>query len=216
MPAGFKHRSHEQVEREREAGAKVCSRCEEIRVLGEFYSAPRSRDGLQSWCKACYREVRRTRYLTSTQRQRARSRPRAVSSGPRIRKPRLTSEEAKAAKAERHRRWREKNKEHVRAKWREWERSRRDLTVARTNRRRTLVLGAKGTASAEQIQARVDLFGGKCWICCAPSTAIDHVIPLSRNGTNWPSNLRPICKPCNSRKHNKMPKEVTANRASFF
>ncbi len=201
-------------------------------MLGEFYSAPRSRDGLQSWCKACYREVRRTRYLTNREHELARNRKWDLAHRPaparrereivpaperiRAKRPKLPDEEIRRRKAERHRRWRERHKAQIREKWRLWEQSRRDLTVARTNRRRTRLLQAAGRATAEQIRARVVLFGGKCWVCGDSSTAVDHVIPLSKGGTNWPSNLRPICKPCNSRKHDRSPKEVTINRASLF
>lgn len=59
----------------------------------------------------------------------------------------------------------------------------------------------KGHTSAAQMAARWQLFGGKCYICKALATDTDHVIPLSRGGTNWPSNQRPICRSCNAKKH---------------
>lgn len=68
-------------------------------------------------------------------------------------------------------------------------------------------LGAAGICSKEQLQARIEFYGGRCWMCGAPYDAIDHVVPISKGGTNWPANLRPACKPCNSRKHNRSPWE---------
>lgn len=38
------------------------------------------------------------------------------------------------------------------------------------------------------------MFGFRCYVCGGPWEQDDHVIPLSRGGTNWPANLRPICK----------------------
>ena len=64
---------------------------------------------------------------------------------------------------------------------------------------------ALGDVTAEQLQARIDYYGGRCWMCRAPWTCIDHVKPLSAGGCNWPANLRPACTPCNARKHNRWP-----------
>lgn len=64
---------------------------------------------------------------------------------------------------------------------------------------------ALGICTSNQLRARVEMFGGRCWIpgCGKTYEAVDHVIPLSRGGTNWPANLRPICKRHNSQKHAK-------------
>lgn len=70
-------------------------------------------------------------------------------------------------------------------------------------RRRALKNGASGTCTAGQLQARIDFYGGRCWMCGAPYEAIDHVIPLSKGGTNWPANLRPACTSCNSKKKDR-------------
>ncbi len=43
--------------------------------------------------------------------------------------------------------------------------------------------------------------GGVCWLCGKPGADTkDHVRPLSKGGTNDPSNLRPAHRACNSRK----------------
>lgn len=64
--------------------------------------------------------------------------------------------------------------------------------------------GAPGHASRAQVEARFAFWGHRCWICGGPPETIDHVIPISRGGSNWPSNLRPACKACNSRKGAKI------------
>ena len=69
--------------------------------------------------------------------------------------------------------------------------------------------GAPGRASAAQVLARVEFYGGLCWICrTEPADTIDHVKPLRRGGSNWPANLRPACRPCNSRKGARWPFEL--------
>lgn len=62
-----------------------------------------------------------------------------------------------------------------------------------------------GYCSKQQLAWRWEYYGHKCYICLLPATETDHVIPVSKDGTNWPANLRPICKTCNVRKGNKWP-----------
>lgn len=79
--------------------------------------------------------------------------------------------------------------------------SRRKVSLTRRARQ----ANAAGVASIDQITARWDYYGGRCWVCGVVAAALDHVIPISRNGSNWPANLRPICKSCNSSKSNRPP-----------
>jgi 5-methylcytosine-specific restriction endonuclease McrA len=59
----------------------------------------------------------------------------------------------------------------------------------------------------EKLFQRWEYYGNRCYICDAPATATDHVKPLARGGAEYPCNLRPICKSCNSRKGAKWPYE---------
>lgn len=94
-----------------------------------------------------------------------------------------------AEKVERARRWKLAHPERARA----------NSTVC-IHRRRARKLAAAGDATREQIEARMNYYGWRCWMCGEPATAIDHVIALARGGSNWPANLRPACRKCNSRK----------------
>ena len=76
--------------------------------------------------------------------------------------------------------------------------------------RRARERDADGNATAEQIRGRCELYGETCYICGFPAEAIDHVIPLAAGGTNWPANLRPICKTCNSIKAREWPCDFVA------
>jgi 5-methylcytosine-specific restriction endonuclease McrA len=64
---------------------------------------------------------------------------------------------------------------------------------------------AEGTFTAADINGLFENQGGKCLTCDAifstnnPYT-IDHDTPVSRGGSNWPSNLNLLCKGCNSSK----------------
>ena len=50
----------------------------------------------------------------------------------------------------------------------------------------------------------------KCYYCgveLAGGGEIDHKLPVSRGGTNWPDNLTLACTKCNRDKHCKTPDE---------
>ncbi len=86
----------------------------------------------------------------------------------------------------------------------------RDRARAARSRR----LGAEGGHTAADL---ADLFrkqGGKCPACYTAITKsgpakyhIDHVLPLSRGGSDDAANLQLLCGPCNQSKHAKDPYE---------
>jgi len=78
------------------------------------------------------------------------------------------------------------------------------------NNYRARAIEAAGFATPEQIQARWDYYGGKCYICGAEAEATDHVKPLGKGGAQWPCNQRPICNKCNSMKGAKWPYDFSA------
>lgn len=120
------------------------------------------------------------------------------------------------------RRYRERNREKLRAAGLRYRTEERDKVVAqklrwqRDNRdavllqrratemnRRARAAGAPGFLRAS------DMFppNTPCAYCGEPGTATDHVIPLSRGGSNTTDNIVPCCIPCNSSKRNKLPRE---------
>lgn len=49
------------------------------------------------------------------------------------------------------------------------------------------------------------VYSHKCTICGSDKKLeIDHIFPYSKGGTNDPSNLQVLCKPCNIKKSNKL------------
>jgi len=77
----------------------------------------------------------------------------------------------------------------------------REIARNAQRRRKARRMGAAGSCSEAQLRGRWDYYGGLCWLCRAPADTIDHVVALSRGGSEWPANLRPACRSCNSRKH---------------
>lgn len=85
---------------------------------------------------------------------------------------------------------------------REWRRS--NPASTRVSRYRRRFLESTGTISERDWSRLVNHFDGRCAYCgdkC--DVTLDHVVPLSRGGTNTIGNVLPACQPCNSSKHNK-------------
>lgn len=102
----------------------------------------------------------------------------------------------------------EERRKRKRQKRTEWGQRNPLHDIAKNARRRA----AEGYFTHMDIHAIWVKQSGKCAYCevSPPKFHIDHIIPISRGGSNWPSNLQLLCPPCNLRKHNKLPEEMAA------
>ena len=101
-----------------------------------------------------------------------------------------------------------KNAEVRRAKSLEWHYANPEKASAQRSRRRARKLSAEGTHTAEDIQRIGDAQKWKCHWCGKPTKRkyhVDHIVPLSKGGSNWPSNLAITCGYCNLSKHDSDP-----------
>ena len=81
---------------------------------------------------------------------------------------------------------------------------------AQKHNRRALERGADGWHTREDIQIQYERQKGKCYWCgekVDKGYHVDHVVPLSRGGSNWPDNLVIACPSCNQSKSDKLPHE---------
>lgn len=77
------------------------------------------------------------------------------------------------------------------------------------SKRRAKNQACEGTYTKKEWLAILKRHKNKCAHCGTKGTlAVDHIIPLSRGGTNFAYNLQPLCRTCNSIKHAKLPKEA--------
>jgi hypothetical protein len=54
-------------------------------------------------------------------------------------------------------------------------------------------------------RALFDEWGGRCVMCGAPATCIDHIFPKVHGGIGAHANGQPMCSSCNSRKGARIP-----------
>ncbi len=150
---------------------KPCIDCGEVKPLDEFYRHPRMSDGHLNSCKDCRKAYQRSRPYDKEHERR-----------------RNQTEERKKYHAANLKRWRRENP--LKA-------------AAQRDRSRALRLNCEGSYTIEEFGALCEKYGNACLRCGdrdAPLTP-DHVVPLSLGGSNWITNIQPLCRRCNSWKN---------------
>ncbi len=111
------------------------------------------------------------------------------------------------------RRWREENPGKQAAAARRWAKANLGRVAQTEARRRARKRNALTIAfTQDELDARMSMFGLRCWMCRGPFEHVDHVIALARGGPHVLSNLRPACQSCNTAKGSKDWREVMQNR----
>lgn len=79
----------------------------------------------------------------------------------------------------------------------------RDKRLALNRRRQALLNAAPGLTQRERyaLLAEWKRQGRECAYCPALATSLDHVVPVSRGGSNYEDNLVPACLSCNGSKN---------------
>lgn len=102
-----------------------------------------------------------------------------------------------------HRAYCEKNRDAIRATYRAWaqaNRERANLNSRLKKQRRR----AAGVLTAPEWAEILERHGNVCLACGSDGPlTIDHVVPISKGGTNTADNVQPLCGPCNVRKATK-------------
>lgn len=78
-----------------------------------------------------------------------------------------------------------------------------DVIAHLKSRRYARERGATGSHTLDQWEQLKDSYGNKCAFCNQTKKLTkDHIIPLSKGGTDYIENIQPLCKNCNSKKWN--------------
>lgn len=117
------------------------------------------------------------------------------------------------------RRWRAANPELSKAMMREWRAANpekaREYDANNSARRRR----AEGNFSSKDVERLLKLQGFKCAECrksVKTGYHVDHITPIARGGTNWPTNLQILCPPCNQHKHASDPIEFAQRKGRLL
>lgn len=186
---------------------KRCSKCT-IELPIEAFSL-RATGYRTSACRPCRNETEKARQAKNPERHRAQVKA--------WREKNL--EQSKAYQKKYHRELYEKNRVFICARNAAWVKLNPEKQAARTkrwrqahplecrayeHRARTRRFGRKTVELIPNFERWLKTNGDLCVYCHGEFEAIDHVVPLSRGGTNHEDNLVPACKSCNSSKGTKL------------
>lgn len=96
--------------------------------------------------------------------------------------------------------WRIDNPEKFKASVKRWYDAHPEAKARNRNRRRARKAGAEGNHSRAEWTGVCEAYG-RCCAYCGTSAKLTrhHVVPLSKGGSDWISNIVPACGSCNSR-----------------
>ena len=200
--------------------AKVCKGCEVEKDLSEFYVSKTNLDGRMGKCKLCVasrvRENRRERLERYARYERSRA-----SLPHRIEARRKYQEEHKEQISEYKKSWAEINSQRVASLKRDYYERNREEVISRSKKwtddntekvkaakannrrkRRAAKNASGGHFTVEEFDALCSIYGYACLGCGATDRVLeaDHVVPLTKGGSDEISNIQPLCGECNRRK----------------
>lgn len=165
---------------------KQCSRCKKWLSLDSFAHNRSRKDGLQHRCRDCHSACVRQSYGKH-----------------------------RAKRLEQGRRWYQNNQQRHNRRATKWLKAHPLVYIAKNHRYRARKRGLPVNFTAHDWQRALDYFHNACAVCgnTTRKLAADHWIPLADTdcpGT-VPSNIVPLCKPCNSRKKGTPPDDWLHN-----
>jgi len=164
---------------------KDCNKCGETKRLDQFHKNAASKDGLKTMCSACHNADGRRRYKNNPEPDILRAQKWAAANTGRVR--------------ENNRQYHLNNAKKKCDAWRQWRNANPERARLKYHIRRAKQLNNGIFAiSVDEIKR---MLGRVCYLCrIAPSTQIDHILPVSRGGQHSVGNLLGACGPCNRHK----------------
>jgi len=192
---------------------KTCTKCKAEKPKTEFHKSKVYKDGLCYRCKSCVAATSKEWYENNKEYALEKCRIRYSENPSRHQK--LTS----AWKIDNASRVSEKSREYYRANTEKclannkaWRNANPDVCATHRRKRRSSIMKAEGNHCIADVIKILESQRGLCATCGSKlfksgkkKYHVDHIMPLSKGGSNWPSNLQCLCRDCNLRKGAKHP-----------
>lgn len=191
---------------------KTCLRCDVEQILESFPADGSRKDGRHPYCKGCRSAEKKAAYI--------RDRNKILEKASLYRANNLEAIKTRnknyywrdpEQRRAKNRIYTARNAEANRLRAAEWYKNNRErgLLTSRVGlaKRRSLLAAAEGRCTAKNLLAILEQQEHKCKYCDTQLDAgwhADHVLPLSRGGTNWPDNIVITCPWCNLSKHDAL------------
>lgn len=106
----------------------------------------------------------------------------------------------------RSRNWQAANKSRSMSNKKRWMSENPSKSLEYVHKRRSREINAVGIFTSYQWEQLQSIYGNRCLWCGVSNVKLspDHVVPLSRGGTNYIENIQPLCRSCNSKKSAKI------------
>ena len=182
---------------------KTCSVCGHSKFITQFYKSKGEKDGHQYCCKSCH-NARTLRWREENPEKNQERIQRDISSDRHKSYNERYYSEHKDLYRESHRRSNEKHRDSRNARSRNYQKEHPEYFRLKVNERRAMEL-ERGTFTQAEWDSLCARYNYTC-LCCkqVKPLTFDHVVPLSKGGSNTIDNIQPLCLKCNQKKHNKI------------
>lgn len=205
---------------------KKCPCCNIEKEESEFHKDKKRKDGLFVYCKNCVSIKNKKSYQNKLVENRDLKRLRARNNKDKNKKRSNNwYQENKCHKKQYSSNYRAENKEYYKEYQKEWDKNNPEkvrqkrkryyqtkngkLSIKQRNHnRKSRLRGANGNHTFKEWEKLKNECNYTCQLCFKKEPEIiltrDHIIPISKGGNNYISNIQPLCISCNSSKKDKI------------